>query len=70
MFSERWGNAIRRQHHVTKDNTFGNWPLEAILPLDRGIPPRHETPYGGHEQFWGRAVRASRDSYESGALLI
>jgi hypothetical protein len=35
----------------------------------RGVYSATLAPYLGDEQFWGRAVRASRDSLESGALL-
>jgi len=36
---------------------------------DQGVYSATLGPYLGDEQFWGRAVRASCDSLESGALL-
>jgi len=45
------------------------WHLRAMAWHDRVVySPSHRT-YLVHEQFWGRAVRASCDSLESGALL-
>jgi len=63
------GNPSFGQRDITKDKALGNWPLQARAPLHRGMSPRQDKTYAANEQFWGRAVRASRDFTESGTLF-
>ena len=54
----------------TKVMGFGKWFFCAICPLKGGIPSDGKLPYLGGEQFWGRAVRASRDFIIRGASYL
>lgn len=45
-------------------------PFVPYLTLESVISRHAVFSYVGSEQFWGRAVRAPRDSQESGALLF
>jgi len=61
----------REVTHATTSPRFGKWLVRAIQSLNRGMSHsgRGAISFTG-EQFWGRAVQASRDSLDSGALFI
>jgi hypothetical protein len=60
----------RKVTDVSTDPAFGKWPVRAIQSLRSGIPLPGQAPYLRGEQFWGRAVRASRDPLDSGRFLF
>ena len=53
-----------------RDINFGKWLFRACVPLDSGVPMTLGFSYLAIEQFWGRAVRASRDSLNPGRFLF
>jgi hypothetical protein len=61
----------RKVTHATTTPEFGKWLVRAMQSLNGGMS--HSDPRAlssTSEQFWGRAVQASRDSFGSGTLLI
>ena len=73
LLRQNLGYSMRNQcQKPVKSRVWGEnavWHLRAIAWHYRVVySPSHRT-YLVHEQFWGRAVRASCDSLESGALL-
>jgi hypothetical protein len=60
----------RKVTHVTTDLVFCKWLVGAIQSLKSGIPLSGQLPYLCGEQFWGRAVRASRDPLDPGRFLF
>jgi hypothetical protein len=61
----------REVTHATTRPRFGKWLVRAIQSLNGGMShPGRVAPSLAGEQFWGRAVQASRDSLDSGALFI
>ncbi len=67
----RAGKANRWVTHAIKISRFGKWPICATLHPSKVVfhfPPVFRIFVG--EQFWGRAVRASRDSMNPGRSLL
>ena len=61
----------REVTHATTSARFGKWLVRAIQSLNRGMSHwgRVAISLAG-EQFWGRAVQASRDSLDPGRFLF
>jgi hypothetical protein len=59
-----------RSAQIARESALASNSFVLSPTLESGIPLPIRFLYVHGEQFWGRAVRASRDSYESGTLLI
>jgi len=61
----------REVTHATTSPRFGKWLVRAIPSLNGGMSHsgRVAISFTG-EQFWGRAVQASRDSLDPGRFLF
>src|SRR6202048_4373490 len=77
----RWGSASRTLRnslvtsrevtHATTSARFGKWLVRAIQSLNRGMSHAGRVAISlAGEQFWGRAVQASRDSLDPGRFLF
>jgi hypothetical protein len=61
----------REVTHATTGPKFSKWLVRAIQSLNGGMSHSGQTPISlTCEQFWGRAVQASRDSLDPGRFLF
>ena len=76
-----WGTASRTLRdslvtnrevtHATTGPRFGKWLVRAIQSLNSGMSDSGRVAISlAREQFWGRAVQASRDSLDPGRFLF
>ena len=55
---------------VPGNQHLAKWLFRALSSLESGVPIHVYFSYLCREQFWGRAVRASRDSLNPGRFLF
>jgi hypothetical protein len=61
----------RKVTHAITSPEFGKWLVRAIQPLNGGMSHSVSGAISSMgEQFWGRAVQASRDSLDPGRFLF